>query len=472
MSNFKEKAKPFSIVLLGTLILSLIGLYNGYPLVYSDTGTYIYSGFDVFIPNDRPVMYGLFLRFFSFKTSAWFVIIVQNLITSYVLYELFSGLYKGDKLKKSYLVVTLFLVFFTGIGWYSNQLMPDFFAPITILSLYVFLSGSLQGAIIRNVLIGLILTVSLLVHFSHLMIGTVMVGLALIVKLTRAKEMIALSLKKSVHLLFLVLSSWIILPLINYSISNDFVLSKGSHVFLLASLNEKGLVKPYLDKNCDQPWLQGNSLCAFKDELPTTIDGFIWSGDGIVSKTNGWEEGKQDYDEAIYGIHKDPGLLAQSISKSFVYGGVQLTRNNIGEGLSAYGEGSAPYGQIHWRFREELNDYLNSRQNKYNGQELQFDFLNKINVLILFFSLVILVVYFLKPGKKREISFLVLFLLVGIIVNSMVTAGLSAPYDRYQARVAWMLPLFILIILDKKEIISSFKKRKPLENSRGFTSMI
>ncbi|KAB1064333.1 hypothetical protein [Salibacter halophilus] len=452
MSNFKEKAKPISIVLIGTLILSLIGLYNGYPLVYSDTGTYIYSGFDVFVPNDRPVMYGLFLRFFSFKTSAWFVIFVQNLITSYVLYELFRSLYKTDRLKKSYLLITLFLVFFTGIGWYSNQLMPDFFAPIAIISLYLFLSGSLKGSIVRNVLVGLILTVSLLVHFSHLMIGTIMVGLALIVKLTRGKEMILLSLKNSVFLSLLVLSSWIILPFINYSISEEFVLSKGSHVFLLASLNEKGLVKPYLDKNCDQPWFGGNTLCDYKEELPTTIDGFIWSGDGIVSKTNAWEKGKQDFDEVIYGIHKDPGLLVQSISKSLIYGGVQLTRNKIGEGLSAYGQGSAPYGQIHWRFREELNDYLNSKQNKFNGQALQFDFLNKVNVLVLFISLAILVLYSLNPDKKRQTAFLVLFLLVGIVVNSMVTAGLSAPYDRYQARVVWMLPLLILIMLDKKEI--------------------
>ena len=40
---------------IGALLLSLIGLYNGYPLVYSDTGTYIYSGFDMFIPVDRPL---------------------------------------------------------------------------------------------------------------------------------------------------------------------------------------------------------------------------------------------------------------------------------------------------------------------------------------------------------------------------------------------------------------------------------
>jgi hypothetical protein len=36
---------------------------------------------------------------------------------------------------------------------------------------------------------------------------------------------------------------------------------------------------------------------------------------------------------------------------------------------------------------------------------------------------------------------LVLCVLVGIGVNALVTGGLSGPHDRYQARIAWLLPL-------------------------------
>src|SRR5690606_27250530 len=128
-----NKYKPILIIGIATLILSIIGLYNGYPLVYSDTGTYIYSGFDKFIPNDRPVTYGLFLKFFSFNFSAWFVIIIQNIITAYVIYEVMKIFFANrNNFNKIYLATLLFLVIITGIGWYSNQLMPDFFAPITI----------------------------------------------------------------------------------------------------------------------------------------------------------------------------------------------------------------------------------------------------------------------------------------------------------------------------------------------------
>ena len=73
---------------IGTLILSLIGLYNGYPLVYSDTGVYIASGLKEFVPVDRPIGYGLFIKLFSFNYSLWLVVAFQNLITAFVLYEL------------------------------------------------------------------------------------------------------------------------------------------------------------------------------------------------------------------------------------------------------------------------------------------------------------------------------------------------------------------------------------------------
>ena len=46
---------PLTTWIPGGIILLVIGLWNGYPLVYSDTGTYIYSAADLFVPNDRPV---------------------------------------------------------------------------------------------------------------------------------------------------------------------------------------------------------------------------------------------------------------------------------------------------------------------------------------------------------------------------------------------------------------------------------
>ena len=82
----------FPIILFGTFILLAVALFNGYPLVYSDSGTYIKSGIEGFVPPDRPIIYGLFIAFFSFEYSLWLVILAQNLLTAFVLFEVFKFL--------------------------------------------------------------------------------------------------------------------------------------------------------------------------------------------------------------------------------------------------------------------------------------------------------------------------------------------------------------------------------------------
>ena len=44
--------------------IALLGaaIWNGYPIVYSDTSSYIISGFELETLKDRPITYGLFIR--------------------------------------------------------------------------------------------------------------------------------------------------------------------------------------------------------------------------------------------------------------------------------------------------------------------------------------------------------------------------------------------------------------------------
>jgi hypothetical protein len=442
---------------IGTLILSIIGLYNGYPLVYSDTGTYIYSGFDKFIPVDRPITYGLFLRFFSFNYSAWFVIIVQNLLTAFVIYEVLKMFFANSKhFHTIYYLILSILVFTTGIGWYSNQLMPDFFAPLMILVFYTLLKGK-DLSIYTKVILCLILIYTLISHFSHLLIGTTLVIVAITLKILLKQRLQEISFGRLYFLTAIVFSSWFILPGINYLAEKKFILSKGSHVFLMAHLNESGILEKFLKENCSKSEFKDCKLCHYKDSLPTGLASFIWSSNDIVQNTGGWENSKEEYNKIISETLKRPKYLLLNIYRSITYGFIQLTKNEIGQGLSAYNEGSPPYGQIHWRFHDELNNYLNSRQNIWNGVTLKLDILNNVHLLLIIFSLLIVIIIFTSSIRLKidpnTMEFLV-FVIISIIVNSFFTAGLNSPCERFQARVVWLLPLSIMIlILKNNELI-------------------
>lgn len=257
------------------------------------------------------------------------------------------------------------------------------------------------------------------------------------------------------------MSGWFVLPLVNYLVEKQFILSKGTHVFLMAHLVDTGILEEFLSDKCASNEFQDCSLCQHKDNLPKDLATFIWSGD-ILSQTGGWTESEEEYNKIIRATLKEPKYLIKNIFKSVSYGLVQLTRNEIGQGLTAYNEGSTPYGQIHWRFRSEVNNYLNSRQNQWNGVNLKFDTLNKVHTVLLWLSLLSLL-GMLATGVINKIDPVsLLFLGLGIatiIINAFVTAGLNSPCSRFQARVVWLLPfaLIVLIIRNYDQIKIAFK---------------
>jgi hypothetical protein len=436
---------------IGTLILSIIGLYNGYPLVYSDTGTYIYSGFDKFIPNDRPITYGLFLYFFSMGYSAWFVIVVQNFLTAFVIYETLKIFaFQSSLFIKLYYSVLLFLVMFTGIGWYSNQLMPDFFAPLAMLIIFTLIAGENLSFTSKTLLI-LILIYSLISHLSNLLIGTVLIITILSIRVLLKRKFRYINFKRTVSVSLVVIAAWIILPGINYIVEKKFILSKGSHVFIMAHLCDTGILKKYLNENCDKPEFKDSKLCQFKDALPDDLASFMWGGD-LLEKTGGWQDSRKEYDMIISATLTQPKYLFLNIYRSITYGMVQLTKNEIGQGLTANNEGSAPYGQILWRFPDELKNYSNSRQNKWNGINMNFEKLNTIHLVILVLSLFVFILLITNPIYMQIDTLTKMFLnfvFLAIIINSFVTAGLNSPCERFQARVVWLLPFSIIILLVK-----------------------
>lgn len=451
----KETFKALGFIFLGAFVLSFIGLYNGYPLVYSDTGTYLYSGFDMFVPNDRPISYGLFCYFFSFKTSAWLIVIFQNLITSYFIY-LFSGLYKF-KWNKNYIFLGLIilLTFTTAIGWYSNQLMPDFFTPIIIIGfiLILFVKNSK-----KNLLVSSIITLfAITTHFSHLLIYTSLAVVAAIYFLIKKQT----QLKKGLYINLAIAGiSWFTIPTINYIVEDNFVSSKGSHVFLMSHLCGTGILEDFLKQKCDTDEYKDCKICEFKDQLPRDPATFIWSTE-IVEQCGGWEGSKEEFEKVIAGTLKDPNFLALNIFRSTTYGLAQLTHNKVGEGLTPYIEHSAPYGQIHWRFNNEINDYLMSKQNAWGGQNLRFDLINALQSLLLFICLVVLLIILnLRQKIETNLLFILLIILAGIIINSFITAGLNTAYPRYQARVVWLLPLTLILLVGKERnlFIQAIKK--------------
>ncbi|MCF8332369.1 MAG: hypothetical protein K9H84_07955 [Bacteroidales bacterium] len=388
------------------------------------------------------------------------MIIFQNLLVSFVLLEVIKMfIINQKKLIISFISIVTGLTIFTGIAWYSNQLMPDIFAPLSILIIFILLFKKELSKWKRFILY-VVLIFSLISHYSHLLVAITVISILIILKAIWNVYFNKLSYKNLFFLLGISFLAWIILPAIHYSIDKDFAVSKSSHIFFMAHLANTGILKDFLENNCDKPDYKNCKLCKNIDELPETVPDFIWHSD-FIEKTGGWKNSEEEYKMVIRDIMTTPKYFLQNAIISFRYGLIQLSRNKVGAGLSPYKKASAPHMQIEWRFPEKEQQYLNSKQNQ---DKLSFSIINLIQNLMIILSLLI-TIYILFSDKRNKwqrlsVVFLI-FILLSIFINSFITAGLAAPYARYQARIIWLLLLAttIFLITNYNSLLSTFKNR-------------
>ena len=458
----KQKIITFGFVVLGAFILCLPAFYNGYPITHSDSGTYIRSGYNGIVPIDRPISYGIFIKYTSFYYSLWLTIFFQGLLLSTSLFILIKELFK-NKLNLNYyfIIVLLFLSIFTGIGWYVSQIMADIFTPILLISFICILIIEKLDTI-KLIFLSFIYILASCCHLSNGLIAASAIVLLLMIKILFIKKSSILHFKRLMLLLFLSFSSYLTVIAINYSHDNGISYSKGSHVFLMAHVLTSGTMTDFLKENCDKVEYKNCKICNYKDSLETNLEYFLWDANGTLNKTGGWENTSDEYNFLLKKILTNPTYLIKNIIFSLNCGFKQLTLNDIGDGLWACGEGSPAGIEIEKYYYSDYNNFIHCKQ---SSNIVFFKVLKTLNsfqnYLLLFTSFIILM--FLYLSKNKKLKFATYLVILQITINSFVTAGLNFPTSRFQARVSWLsvLILFFILVENKDNIKATFRVKRP-----------
>ncbi|MEO5775973.1 MAG: hypothetical protein ABIQ27_03655 [Flavobacterium sp.] len=459
--------KKILFYLLAAFTLLIPAFYNGYPLVYSDTGSYIFSGMDLVIPEHRTIMYGLFIRFFSLSFSLWLVVFMQSLMVSYVLWHITKAVNKNIS-KRLFLVIMALFSGFTGLGWYSSQIMPDIFTVTAICTLFLLALKS-DYKVYQKIIFSVFLIFSINAHFSnYLIVVLIILGLFIISRtkfIPKAKQELSFLLPTIIIAVSILTGS-----LVNYAVGRTFKMNQGSHVFLMGKMLDSGVLKSFLDDKCKD---ENYVLCQCKDSLPNTSRELLWDPKSPLYKNGGWEGSQQSFNKIIGDIFTSPKHLALFTYNATFSSIIQLFQNDVGSGLVStwYKDPtSPPYGAISKHFPFELNQYKQSRQNgNLWDQGLDFTFINYINNILLVLSSVFLFFIFTSKSKRESIDIhthlIVITLLLGVLVNAIVAGSLANVYDRLQCRISWTIIFcVVLILLSKKEYLTnkveSFLARK------------
>lgn len=430
----KNGYSNFLLFLVGAVALMLPALINGYPFVYSDTSTYLASGFELETPFDRPITYGLFIRLFSFNgLTLWGVIVTQALLLTYLISRFVKIILGKDKSIWVATGVVGFIALFTGASFTVSHIMPDIFTSVTVLSMILILFGSTPKT--ETVFLYFIFILATAMHLSHITFNIV---LMLLLLLLRSLDLGGL--KKYINSRKLLLILGFSLACIGIMGS---ALSKSRHVFFMGALVEHGIAKTYLDEHCSNT---NYKLCAYKDSLPPLAWQFIWEDNSPFYKIGGWKETKSEFNDIIRGTLTEPRFILMHITESLKATVMQLTRFKSGDGLGAFGEETLLYQRVNEYFPNEANAYSNSLQSR---SKLGFiTWANYLHVIIVICSALLLIMLCMKGVLKDEKMLTLLSVIVAAIAVNAWTCGTFAnAIDRLGVKVIWLLPLIVAIAM-------------------------
>lgn len=422
---------------LGIFILLWPAWINGYPLLFSDTNAFIAQSLKGHFVWDKPFVYGPSLIALHLRTSLWLPLIVQAFLVVNACWLLMRsfGQISWSQLLMSFVVLSVI----SALPWFTSFLMPDIFAGITVIAIYILaFANSLSTG--TRLWAGALAVFSIGSHLTHLPIA---LACLLVVVMFGVRKSIPV-----VMAIALAVGIWVVS---NGLAFKQYAISPHGSVFMLARLSADGHVEPVLQARCgEQDW----KLCSWKSRIPKDSDEFLWSPDGPVWTYPGGpmalsSEAKEVIREALL---NDPIHVAISAIRN---ASDQMTKYRLGDTLSSI--------HLDGTVGKYLREYFPSEEHDRFKQSLQLqdqliDYAASLNPLHLGAMLLglVLSIYLIgiawRRGQRGLCAF-GLMVLLGLIANGVATGALSKPHDRYQARMAWLLvacPLWMSMALRRQ----------------------
>jgi hypothetical protein len=220
---------------------------------------------------------------------------------------------------------------------------------------------------------------------------------------------------------------------VNLAAHGRFAVSPFGNIFLLARVLYDGPGMVALHRDCPTTHWR---LCPFLADFPPTSDEFLWTHDSPLNRAGGPKLVSTEADAIIAdALRADPiGELHAALTNTLT----QLADFASGDGLNPWPAEVSPWIGRYFPAREQAA-YAAARQ--------QQGTLSVPASLALIHQIValtgVLACALLLPGAFRRRSpsaGLLIAVLVVLPLSAAITGGLSAPHDRYQARIMWLPP--------------------------------
>lgn len=458
-------------------------LWNGYPIVFADTGTYLSQAIHHYAGWDRPVFYSLFMLALHWMITLWPVVIAQALLTAWILRRVCRML--APRMSS--------LTFVAGVGalaagtwlpWIVSELMPDIFTPLLVLVICLLACPSPRLSVAEQAALTGLAAFMIASQQSSLPLACGLIG-ALWLRSLPAQARSCRSLVGNLRrraasqaagwpypdyqtldhrtvsnrwsLAAPVACAMLAMCSANLAAHGRFSVSPFGNIFLLARVIYDGPGMAALRSGCPSArW----RLCPFIHDFPPTSDDFLWTDASPLNRAGGPKMVSADADAIIRAaLYANPtGELHAALSNTLT----QLTLFSSGDGLSPWRRQVSPWIDRDFPARE-ASAYASARQQA--GRLAVPSVLARMHILVALAGVAgcALLLPIAVIRRAPSTGFL-LGALVILPLSAGITGGLSAPHDRYQSRIMWLPPFIAAVSLAS---LYSRDHRRQLDAGQG-----
>jgi hypothetical protein len=438
--------RSIGAVLAAALVMSWPAAYNGYPLLYPDSMSYLRQGAPVakavFLHQfagyygGRSLIYSVGILPFHWNVTPWPVVVLNALVTAYILWLVVRSLLP-ERMPQAYLVVVGLLSLLTGLGWFVGWIMPDLFGPVLYLAIYllVFAPETLSRAERRAVV--LIAGWSVASHITHL---TLAVGLCvLLVAVLAVRRQLTHGALRPVGtvamIAFVAAAAQVALHTYLYGKPS---LNGQRPPFVMARMIADGPGRWYLHRHCPDLHV---AICAHSHELPDNVDDFLWSANSIWQRASLAEQERIRSEETPIVL----GTLRAYPRQELVVSAEHFWEQFRTFDLSDYDPNPWVLAMVDTVLPGARTRYLQTRQAQETLHDEFFSTVQLWTVTASFALIVCLAVFWRQVWTPRLIGLATIIGFV-VIANAAVTGVLANVEERYQARVIWLVPLLAVVL--------------------------
>jgi hypothetical protein len=424
-------------------MLLMPALYNGFPLVFPDTDTYLKVAYGGQWTVDRSAFYGLFLRPILSLTGGfaglWFAITVQAMIVAATSIAVIRRIAPQASVGSTLAIVAIASVT-TSLAWHVSQFMPDAFTGALIL--LVWLAATRSSEEPGSLLLWLSAGFLTLIHYTHFGLFAVAAGVSLLFvgctgitareifrRVCAASIVIAAVSCAHVAANGVAFSRWSVSPMGGW--------------FLFARVNEDGLAEAWFRDHCgsDAP----RQLCEISDSLPRDSQVLLWSTSSPIypyfqqiASPVYWQWADMMSTAAIGSVMDHPAWFAKNSA-------IATARQFVS--FEALDDQCPALCRVNTLVRHRPDVLLHSSRQLNGG--LPKDFVRTVIVVGEALGLILLIPAFVIATRRRdrEIQVLLATVVACLVANAAMAGALSDVQARYQSRIVWLAPFSILAVL-------------------------